>query len=230
MANKTLKTVRRLSAGRKAALALVAPSAFESGKAEDVLALNYRAAGGHQDHVKREALAGRIAYGFSKRGDNRPMAELITYGYAILDKKGINTNDAKRRTKVEHDVWNASTTWLTGFLSRHGIVSTAKNAGNKNAAGKSRKPRPGTAKDEKSALGLAPKQASPAFKTVEDLVTFVEQQSAMLLACLNKNAKIASMSSGTQSAVQDFRAAMKPIAAAMNTNTRVIARLRKAQA
>lgn len=231
MANKAQKKVVRLSATRKASLALVAPAAFAAGQSEGALADAIRASGGKQDHVTREALVGRMAYGFAARGDKREPAALFTYAALVIDKPGLNSDQPKRRTKIEHDVWNSAKVWLTGFLKRHGIASTGKNAGNSNAAGKTRKPRPGTtAKDEKSALGLAPKQSAQTFKTIEDLVHFVDLQSAMLLATCNKNAKIASMSSRLLSAVQDFRAAVKPLNDELSTNNRMVKRLKKAQA
>lgn len=201
MANKAKRAATvRLSAARKLALANVAPAAFNSGIACAALANAIRAAGGNKEDVCREAIVGRIA---ARLPSNKTQAERIAAAYIIIGKPGLKSDKKDRRTQAEHDVWNAAKVWLSGFLKREGIVSTGKNAGNKNAA--KRAPKSG-----QGAIKEAPKppiEAAPRVRTRENGDAFVAQQAAMLLSFHDKNVAILSLD--VRGAIVSFHKALE---------------------
>lgn len=116
----------------------------------------------------------------------------------ICERPGATSTAADRRTTLQEKACAAARVSWTGCKERAGVKAEATN----------RKPRAtkGNVKTLPVKVSADPKNL-PVAKAANDVHGFLAQQGAMMLAYVNKNAKLAS--NADKSAVADFLAALK---------------------
>lgn len=229
MANKS-------QAANKTALTAIAPAAFAEGVSRAAVIATLRVAGvrhidpkkaskatiAHQKAIRLEYTVGAFAARLkSNLPDDQRIAnarDLLTSYMGYLDPVALKKAGkdmpklAKgmkgRRTKEQEAALNATRVHLHALLKEMGVGTvSAQGAHN-------RKPRPSTvpASEGETSKPAAPKaselrDATPKYKNGAEVHAHLEQQAAMLLAFINKNASVVIPSDS--SAVQDFIAALK---------------------
>lgn len=225
MTSKIRTSARDLNAGRKLALACVAPAALREGVAREAVIAALIAAGAkhvakpdgeaskavraaldYQRSIRDEYIVGRMAARLPSNGSDD---ERIAAARVVLALPNVKSDKPERRTEVQEKAYTAARVAWHSILKDAGIASTGKGSGNQNGKGTKRKARtPDTSK-----AGLAPKPTTnpaslPKAKNAGSANSFIAQQAAMLLMYCDKNASV--VSNVAKSAVQDFCKAVQP--------------------
>lgn len=165
--------------------------------------------------IKTDIVAGRIASYFASRGDNRESDALIAYGYTVRDSQahGSKAKDGKRVRTEEEQAAFKSADVLAGRIMKDAGIKSPKPGAKRNGA-TSGKSKATTAKQPVVRLPRKP-QELPKAANINDALAFFDNARGMLMAYVNKNAKLAS---GDQSwnklraAAEDFAKAVRAAA------------------
>lgn len=216
--NKT--NAPRLTAARKASLANVRNTAFQSGVSRNAVIAAVTAACGRRpvltlyNAAKLELQIGLMASALARKGDNREPSTLMEHCrerltfYAGFGGKGkLKAGQRGRRTKVEEDAYASARVTVSGIMRDAGVTVPESRGGDRS---KTRAP-------GRQAAKAAPKAANDSkpivrrFAGKPALIDHFNVQAAALLANVNRNAAICPIE--LKSAVSDFVARVKALKA-----------------
>lgn len=219
---KTLNKSNKLSAARRANLAAVRTAAFTSGTSRNAVLAATLAACGRSPIMslyaaaRQELQIGFMAAALARKGDNREPTVLMDHSRERLDsfqgfggKGKLRTGMKGRRTKQEEEAYASARVLVSGVFRDAGVKVPETRGGDTSQTRKGAAARKGAKVTAKAANDSKPVIRRFAGKPA--LLEHFGVQAAALLANVNRNAAIAPIE--LKSAVQDFAARIKAIAA-----------------
>lgn len=214
----------RMSSARRASLTGVRVAAFASGVSRStVIAATFAACGKRPvlalyNAAKLELQIGFMGAALARKGDNRePDAvmehcrERLTSYAGFGGTAKLKAGQKGRRTKAEEDAYSSARVLVSGVMKEAGVAVPEARGGNTSAT---RKPGGKTNVSASKGAAKAATEAKPSIRRYKDkpaLIEYLGIQAAAMLANINRNAAIAPIEA--KSAVQDFHARIKALAA-----------------